>query len=241
MKHRLGNRRVLSALSLAVHRRPRPRPRAAPASRATTRPRSRPGSSPILIGSSGDAETQAVQDAVAAWAEESGVKAEVTVASDLAPAARARASPATTRRTSSTFDRPASRATPATARSSRTATTWPTPTTSSRRCATRSPYDDEFCCAPKDFSTLALVINTKLWKQAGLTEDDIPTTWDELRRPSREADDQGNTVGLVLSPEYQRVGVFFEQTGGWHDQRGRHRGHRGQPRERRGPHLRAGA
>ncbi len=36
----------------------------------------------ILIGSSGDAETDAVTEAVAAWSEESGVDAEVKVASD---------------------------------------------------------------------------------------------------------------------------------------------------------------
>lgn len=37
----------------------------------------------VLIGSSGDAETAAVKSAVAAWSAESGVPAEVIVASDL--------------------------------------------------------------------------------------------------------------------------------------------------------------
>ena len=37
----------------------------------------------IMIGSSGDAETTAVKDAVAAWSEESGVDAEVVAATDL--------------------------------------------------------------------------------------------------------------------------------------------------------------
>src|SRR3546814_2553337 len=41
------------------------------------------GSLSILIGSSGDAETTAVEDAVAAWSEESGIDAEVQVANDL--------------------------------------------------------------------------------------------------------------------------------------------------------------
>ena len=78
MKNRLGNRRCLPALCLV-----------ATGALALTAcggsgfegddesPRSRPGSSSILIGSSGDAETKAVEDAVAAWSEESGVKAEV--------------------------------------------------------------------------------------------------------------------------------------------------------------------
>ena len=37
----------------------------------------------LLIGTSGDAETDAVTEAVAAWSEESGVEAEVKVATDL--------------------------------------------------------------------------------------------------------------------------------------------------------------
>ena len=38
----------------------------------------------VLIGSSGDTETDAVRSAVAAWSEESGTEAGVQVASDLA-------------------------------------------------------------------------------------------------------------------------------------------------------------
>ncbi len=37
----------------------------------------------MLIGTSGDAETAAVEEAVAAWSEESGVNASVEVAADL--------------------------------------------------------------------------------------------------------------------------------------------------------------
>ena len=74
-------------------------------------------------------------------------------------------------------------------------------------------YEDEFWCAPKDFSTLALVINTRLWKQAGLSEGDVPTTWDELRTVAERLT-KGDTVGLVYGPEVQRVGVFLEQNGG---------------------------
>ncbi|MER5225617.1 hypothetical protein [Streptomyces flaveus] len=33
-------------------------------------------------------------------------------------------------------------------------------------------YDGKFCCAPKDFSTLALRINTTAWSKAGLTDAD---------------------------------------------------------------------
>src|SRR5690625_907975 len=37
----------------------------------------------LLIGSSGEAETAAVEDAVAAWAADSGIDASVSVANDL--------------------------------------------------------------------------------------------------------------------------------------------------------------
>ena len=74
-------------------------------------------------------------------------------------------------------------------------------------------YDDQFWCAPKDFSTLALVINTELWEKAGLGEDDVPTDWDELRSAAEKLT-KGDQVGLVFGPEYQRIGTFFEQNGG---------------------------
>ena len=36
-------------------------------------------------------------------------------------------------------------------------------------------YDGQFYCAPKDFSTLGLQINTEAWEAAGLTPNTIPT------------------------------------------------------------------
>jgi multiple sugar transport system substrate-binding protein len=73
--------------------------------------------------------------------------------------------------------------------------------------------DGEFFCAPKDFSTLALVINTGLWEQAGLTDDDIPTTWNELAEVAQTLTADGVT-GLAFGAEYQRVGAFMAQAGG---------------------------
>jgi multiple sugar transport system substrate-binding protein len=73
--------------------------------------------------------------------------------------------------------------------------------------------DDQFYCAPKDFSTLALVINTAAWTAAGLTDADIPKDWDGLRAAAQKLT-TGNQVGLSFGPEYQRVGVFMEQAGG---------------------------
>jgi multiple sugar transport system substrate-binding protein len=166
----------------------------------------------VLIGSSGDAETDAVKQAVAAWSEDSGVDAEVTVASDLA------------QQLSQGF---ASNNPPDVFYVSTDAL--------AGYVANGSLYaygddldnagdfypnlvdaftvDDTFYCAPKDFSTLGLVINKTLWEQAGLTDADVPTTWDQLDAVAGKLTN-GHVVGLGFSPEYARVGAFFPQAGG---------------------------
>lgn len=73
--------------------------------------------------------------------------------------------------------------------------------------------DGEFYCAPKDQSTLALVINMDLWAAAGLTDADIPTTWDQLDAAAQALTTDGRT-GLTFGAEYQRVGAFMAQAGG---------------------------
>ncbi len=60
-------------------------------------------------------------------------------------------------------------------------------------------YEDKFYCAPKDMSTLALFINTDLWTKAGLTDADIPTTWDQLAEVSKKLT-SGDVAGLALCP-----------------------------------------
>jgi multiple sugar transport system substrate-binding protein len=74
-------------------------------------------------------------------------------------------------------------------------------------------YDGKFYCAPKDFSTLQLEINTKMWKAAGLTDSDVPTTWDQLATVAKKLT-RGKVAGLVTSNEYQRLGAFMVQAGG---------------------------
>jgi multiple sugar transport system substrate-binding protein len=166
----------------------------------------------VLIASSGDAETDAVTDAVAAWSQDSGVTAEVQVASDLP------------QQLSQGF-----------AAGSPPDLFYLSPDAIAGYAANGSlqPYgdlvanaddfypslvenftiDDTFYCAPKDFSTLALVINTELWESAGLTEADLPTTWDELADVAKTLT-TGDQVGLALSNEYQRLGVFMAEAGG---------------------------
>ena len=170
------------------------------------------GSLSILIGSSGDAETQAVEDAVAAWSKESGVDAQVQVANDLP------------QQLSQGF-----------AAGSPPDLFYLAPEALAGYAANGSiaPYGDDlankddfypslvdnftvdgqFYCAPKDFSTLALVINTDLWSAAGLTDADIPTTWDQLASVAQKLTADGR-VGLAFGAEYQRLGAFMAQAGG---------------------------
>ena len=75
-------------------------------------------------------------------------------------------------------------------------------------------HDGELVCVPKDSSTLALAINTDLWHEAGLTDEDVPTTWKELRDVAGKLT-RGKVTGLVMDATYQRIGAFMRQSGGW--------------------------
>jgi multiple sugar transport system substrate-binding protein len=167
----------------------------------------------MLIASSGDAETAAVEAATKKWAAETGNKVTVTVASDMAQQLAqgfASGSPADVfymdaaafpnyadngslyaygdqLKDSSDFYEPLKKT---------------------------FTYEDTFYCAPKDFSTLALEINTDAWTKAGLGDADIPTTWDQLATVSKKLTTNGQ-VGLGLSTGIDRVGAFVVQNGGW--------------------------
>jgi multiple sugar transport system substrate-binding protein len=71
----------------------------------------------------------------------------------------------------------------------------------------------QYYCVPKDFSTLALEINTDLWTKAGLTDADVPTNWDQLETVAKKLTGNGVT-GLVMSDTLDRVGAFMRQAGG---------------------------
>ena len=166
----------------------------------------------ILIGSSGDAETKAVQDAVAAWSKESGVKATVVAATDLNQQLSqgfAAGSPPDVFYMST--DALAGFAGNGSLKAygdllSNKDDFYPTLVKS-------FTVDGDFYCAPKDFSTLQLIINEGLWEKAGLTDADIPTTWDQLAADAAKLT-SGTTKGLVFSGEYARLGAFMAQAGG---------------------------
>jgi len=75
-------------------------------------------------------------------------------------------------------------------------------------------YKGHLYAAPKDFSTLALVINVASWQGAKLTAKDYPTTWAQLSSVAKKLTRNGQ-VGLCTGPEFHRLGVFMIQAGGW--------------------------
>ncbi|WP_345762255.1 sugar ABC transporter substrate-binding protein [Diaminobutyricibacter sp. McL0608] len=166
----------------------------------------------VLIGSSGDAETKAVTSAVADWSKSSGTKASVIAATDL------------NQQLSQGFA------------AKKPADVFYLGTDSLAGYASNGSllaygdmlknksdfypalvnsftYNGKFYCAPKDFSTLQLVINTDLWKAAGLTESDYPTTWDQLEAVAKKLTTP-KVVGLSSNGEYARLGSFMVQAGG---------------------------
>lgn len=166
----------------------------------------------VLIGSSGAAETDAVTEATASWSEESGIDATVNAASDLPQQLSqgfASGDPA------DVFYVTADAFAGYAANGSLEPYAEDLPNKDDFYPALREAftYDDQLYCAPKDFSTLGLVINDELWAAAGLTEEDIPTTWDELAETA-EALTTDDTVGLAFGPEFQRVGAFAAAAGG---------------------------
>ncbi|WP_438352386.1 sugar ABC transporter substrate-binding protein [Microbacterium sp. CJ88] len=166
----------------------------------------------LLIGSSGEAETTAVNAAVAAWSKQSGIQATVSVASDLPQelsqgfaagsppdlfylAPEALAGYAGNGSLKAYGDMLGNKD-----------DFYPS-------LVQNFTYQDQFYCAPKDFSTLQLVINKGLWDAAGLTDADLPTTWDQLATVAQKLTANG-VVGLAFGAEYQRVGAFMAQAGG---------------------------
>ncbi|ARC58133.1 Maltose-binding periplasmic protein [Frondihabitans sp. 762G35] len=166
----------------------------------------------VLIGSSSSAEKNAVDGAVADWSKSSGTKATVSVASDLPQQLSqgfASGKPADVFYLST--DQLAGYAKNGSIlaygdRLKNKGDFFPTLVQS-------FTVDKTFYCAPKDFSTLGLIINTDQWKQAGLTDADVPTTWDQLATVAKKLTTNGH-VGLALSPQYARVGAFMAEAGG---------------------------
>jgi multiple sugar transport system substrate-binding protein len=166
----------------------------------------------ILIGTSGDAETNAVKAAADAWASKSGNTAKVVIASDL------------NQQLGQGF---AGGNPPAVfyAQDGRLGDFAKAGNLFAYGDQVQDAgfldslvqtftYDGKVMCAPKDFSTLALVINSDMWSKAGLTDADIPKDWAGLEAVAKKLT-TGSVTGLVISGEWDRIGVFARQAGGW--------------------------
>ena len=166
----------------------------------------------ILIGSSGDAETQAVQAAADAWAADNDANVEVVAADDLnQQLSQGFAGDDAPDLFYMGWDQFANYA----------SNGYLDPYAEDLSNADQFygnlkdtfTYDGTFTCAPKDFSTLGLIINTDKWAEAGLTDADIPTDWDSLEAAAQKLTTD-STVGLSFGLEYARIGVFMNQAGG---------------------------
>ncbi|MFG1705032.1 extracellular solute-binding protein [Nonomuraea sp. M3C6] len=167
----------------------------------------------VLIGSSGEAETAAVKQAAQTWATSAGAGATVTPAQDL------------TQQLGQAFagDNPpdvfyvdairfadyasVGALEPYADKISQPDDFYPT-------LRTAFTYDGKFYCAPKDFSTLALVVNQDLWTKAGLGDSDVPTTWEQLTSVSEKLK-AGGVTPLAIGDTRDRIGAFMVQAGGW--------------------------
>jgi multiple sugar transport system substrate-binding protein len=165
-----------------------------------------------LIGSSGPAETFAVNNAARAWEKQTGNKVNVVVASDLGQQLAqgfASGNPADIfylgNDQVATYAKAGDLAPLDTLKNVKSF--YP-----SLRAA--YTYKGHLYAAPKDFSTLALIVNTNSWKGAGLTAKDYPKTWKQLAAVAKKLTRNGQ-VGLCTNPEFHRLGVFMLQAGGW--------------------------
>ena len=165
-----------------------------------------------LIGSSGPAETYAVRNAAKAFTKRTGIQLNVIVASDLGQQLAqgfASGSPADIFYLGN--DQVATYA--------KAGDLAPLDGLSNVKSFYPSlkaayTYKGHLYAAPKDFSTLALIVNTASWKAAHLTSKNYPTTWKQLAAVAKKLTRNGQ-VGLCTNPEFHRLGVFMIQAGGW--------------------------
>jgi len=165
-----------------------------------------------LIGSSGPAETNAVNVATAAWSKRTGIKVNVIVASDLGQQlAQGFASGNPPDIFYLGNDQVATYA-----KANDLAPLDKLANVKSFYPSLKAAYTykGHLYAAPKDFSTLGLVINTASWKSAGLKAKNYPKTWDQLAAVAKKLTRNGQ-VGLCTNPEFHRLGVFMIENGGW--------------------------
>lgn len=170
------------------------------------------GTLTLLYAPSGDAETKAYTDAIAAFTKETGIEVEATAATDLNQELAqgfAAGKPADVFYLNPDFI--------AAYVGNGSLYAYGDQLTNKDdfypSLVANFTYDGTLYGAPKDFSTLALFINSEMWTAAGLTDADLPTDWASLAAVAKTLT-SGDVVGLTCSPEYARVGAFMAQAGG---------------------------
>ena len=166
----------------------------------------------VMIGSSGDAETNAVKAATDAWAKKTGNTVTVIAASDLGQQLGqgfAGGTPPDVFYTDASRIGDFAKAGNLLAYGDQVKDENFLPS-----LVQAFTYDGKFYCAPKDYSTLALVINKDLWAKAGLTDADLPKDWAGLESVAKKLT-SGSVTGLVIGNDINRGGAFMKQAGGW--------------------------
>jgi multiple sugar transport system substrate-binding protein len=179
----------------------------------STKQQAGPADLKILIASSGDAETKAVTDAAAAWAQSSGNKATVTPAQDIAQQlgqAFAGSNPP------DVFYVDAAKFADYASVGALYAYGSKVSDANDFYQSLRNAftYKGQLYCIPKDFSTIAMEINTELWNKAGLTDADVPTTWEQLTAAAQKLKAHGITP-IAIGDTRDRIGAFMVEAGGW--------------------------
>lgn len=164
----------------------------------------------LMFGSSGPAETKAVDTAAAAFTKQSGIKVQVIPASDLtqqvAQGFAGNQPPDVFYLDTLTFQ---GYAKDGVLDPYASALSNAGDFTSALKSS--FSYQGKFVCAPKDASTLALYINTQDWKQAGLGAP--PANWSQLEADAKKLTTGGRT-GLVVDQDNSGIDEFLYQNGG---------------------------
>jgi multiple sugar transport system substrate-binding protein len=183
-----------------------------PSNSAGTGASAKPNKNPLILmfGSSGPAETKAMQTAATAFTKQSGIKVQVIPASNL------------TQQVAQSFagNRPPDvfYLDPLTFQNyakdgvlDQYPPSLPNATGFSSSLKAAFTYQGTFSCAPKDASTLALYVNTQDWEQAGLGAP--PANWDQLQADAKKLT-TGGRAGLTIDQTHSGIDEFLYQNGG---------------------------
>ncbi|HEX3512950.1 MAG TPA: extracellular solute-binding protein [Trebonia sp.] len=164
----------------------------------------------LMFGSSGPAETAAVQQAAKAFTKQSGIPVQVIAASNLSQQVAQGFSGGTPPDVfyldPLTFQSYAKDGVLDAYPSS-----LPNASGFASALTQAFTYKSTFTCEPKDASTLALYINTTDWQQAGLGAP--PANWSQLEADAKKLT-TGGRAGLTIDQTHSGIDEFFYQNGG---------------------------